>query len=83
MHNSSGFSKPQLNATRAQMVETCFSDILLVGLAKADEELFVIRDDRFAITYHRELCGKVMTVSILEDVSGLGFKCKKVLLRVP
>jgi len=96
--------KPQLNATRAQMAEMGLSDIPLVGLAKADEELFVTWDDepvvlpsgsaalylvknvrdeahRFAITYHRELRGKAMTVSILEDVPGLGPKRRKLLMR--
>lgn len=96
--------KPQLNATRAQMAELGLSDIPLVGLAKADEELFVTWDDepvvlpsgsealylvknvrdeahRFAITYHREIRGKSMTVSVLDEVAGLGPKRKKLLLK--
>jgi excinuclease ABC subunit C len=42
-----------------------------------------IRDEahRFAITFHRELRGKAMTASILDDVVGLGPKRKKLLLR--
>ncbi|MDR3052278.1 MAG: excinuclease ABC subunit UvrC [Coriobacteriales bacterium] len=42
-----------------------------------------IRDEahRFAITYHRELRGKAMTASALDDVVGLGAKRKKLLLR--
>ncbi|MDR1183712.1 MAG: excinuclease ABC subunit UvrC [Coriobacteriales bacterium] len=42
-----------------------------------------IRDEahRFAITFHRELRGKAMTASILDEVVGLGPKRKKLLLR--
>jgi excinuclease ABC subunit C len=42
-----------------------------------------IRDEahRFAITFHRELRGKAMTASVLDDVTGLGPKRKKLLLR--
>ena len=42
-----------------------------------------IRDEahRFAITFHRELRGKAMTASILDDVTGLGPKRKKALLK--
>ncbi|NTU88362.1 MAG: excinuclease ABC subunit UvrC [Actinobacteria bacterium] len=42
-----------------------------------------VRDEahRFAITFHREVRGKAMTVSILDDVEGLGPKRKKTLLR--
>jgi excinuclease ABC subunit C len=96
--------KPQLNATRAQLAAMGLSDIPLVGLAKADEELFVtwdeapvvlpsgsaglylvksIRDEahRFAITYHRELRGKAMTVSLLDTIDGVGPTRRKALLR--
>jgi excinuclease ABC subunit C len=96
--------KPQLNATRDQLAAMGLSDIPLVGLAKADEELFVtwgdepvilpsgsaalylvknIRDEahRFAVTFHRELRGKAMTASILDEVEGLGPKRKKLLLK--
>lgn len=42
-----------------------------------------IRDEahRFAITYHRELRGKAMTASILDEVEGVGPKTKKALLK--
>jgi excinuclease ABC subunit C len=42
-----------------------------------------IRDEahRFAITFHRELRGKGMTASILDDVEGLGPKRRKLLRR--
>ncbi len=96
--------KPQLNAVRAQLAEMGLEDIPLVGLAKADEELFVtwsdepvylplgssalylikhVRDEahRFAITYHRQLRGKGMTASVLDSVTGLGPKRKKLLLK--
>lgn len=43
-----------------------------------------IRDEahRFAITFHRELRGKSMLVSELDDIYGLGTKKKKELLKV-
>lgn len=42
-----------------------------------------VRDEahRFAITYHRELRGKGMTASILDDVAGLGPVRKKALMK--
>ncbi len=42
-----------------------------------------VRDEahRFAITYHRELRGKAMTASILDDIPGIGPKRKKALIR--
>ncbi len=42
-----------------------------------------VRDEahRFAIEYHRQLRGKAMTASVLDDVTGLGPKRKKALLR--
>ncbi|MDO9108850.1 MAG: helix-hairpin-helix domain-containing protein, partial [Coriobacteriia bacterium] len=41
-----------------------------------------IRDEahRFAIEYHRELRGKAMTASVLDDIAGVGPKRKKLLL---
>jgi excinuclease ABC subunit C len=42
-----------------------------------------VRDEahRFAITYHRELRGKAMTASELDDIDGVGPKRKKTLLK--
>ena len=42
-----------------------------------------VRDEahRFAITFHRELRGKAMTTSILDEVIGMGPKRKKALLK--
>jgi excinuclease ABC subunit C len=96
--------KPQLSAAKAVLAELGITDIPLVGLAKREEELFVvwadepvvlpagapslylvkrIRDEahRFAITYHRELRGKAMTASVLDDIEGVGPKRKKALLK--
>ena len=93
--------KPQLNAARKQLAELGV-DIPMAGLAKSDEELFVVWDEspvvlpsgsaslylvkqvrdeahRFAITFHRELRGKAMTVSILDEIEGVGPTRKKAL----
>jgi excinuclease ABC subunit C len=42
-----------------------------------------VRDEahRFAIEYHRQLRGKAMTASVLDDITGLGPKRKKALLK--
>lgn len=42
-----------------------------------------VRDEahRFAITFHRELRGKAMTASILDEIEGVGPKRKKALLK--
>ena len=42
-----------------------------------------VRDEahRFAIEYHRELRGKAMTASVLDDIPGVGPKRKKALLK--
>lgn len=42
-----------------------------------------VRDEahRFAITYHRELRGKAMTASVLDDIPGVGPTRKKALLK--
>lgn len=42
-----------------------------------------VRDEshRFAITFHRELRGKAMTVSILDEIPGVGAKRKKALMK--
>lgn len=42
-----------------------------------------VRDEahRFAIEYHRQLRGKAMTASVLDDITGLGPKRKKLLIK--
>ena len=42
-----------------------------------------VRDEahRFAIEYHRQLRGKAMTASVLDDITGLGPKRKKALIK--
>lgn len=95
--------KPQLNAAAKQLKELGV-DIPMAGLAKSDEELFVLWDDypvvlpsgsaslylvkrvrdeahRFAITYHRELRAKAMTVSILDEIPGVGPARKKAITK--
>jgi excinuclease ABC subunit C len=57
-----------------------------VRIARQSEALYLlqrIRDEahRFAITYHRELRGKRMTKSVLDDVPGLGPVRKKRLVK--
>ena len=57
-----------------------------VRIPKGRESLYLlqrIRDEahRFAITYHRQLRGKRMIDSVLDDVTGIGSKRKKVLIR--
>jgi excinuclease ABC subunit C len=69
-----------------------FEEIYLPGRAdpiripRTSEALYLlqqIRDEahRFAITYHRNLRGKRMTVSVLDDIPGLGPGRKKRLVR--
>jgi excinuclease ABC subunit C len=57
-----------------------------VGVRRQSEALFLlqrIRDEahRFANTFHRELRGKRMTKSVLDDVAGLGPTRKKRLVK--
>jgi excinuclease ABC subunit C len=57
-----------------------------VRLPRQSEALYLlqrIRDEahRFAITYHRQLRGKRMTRSVLDDVPGLGPVRRKRLLK--
>jgi excinuclease ABC subunit C len=57
-----------------------------VRLPRQSESLYLlqrIRDEahRFAITYHRQLRGKRMTVSVLDGVPGLGETRKKRLVK--
>lgn len=57
-----------------------------IRLAPGSEGLHLvkrIRDEahRFALAYHRELRGKAMTRSVLDDIPGVGPKTKRKLLR--
>lgn len=57
-----------------------------VEVPRGSEALFLlqrIRDEshRFAISYHRQLRGKRMTTSVLDDVPGLGEKRKQRLIK--
>jgi excinuclease ABC subunit C len=57
-----------------------------VHIPRDSEALYLlqqVRDEahRFAITYHRQLRGKKMTLSVLDDVPGLGPTRKKRLLK--
>jgi excinuclease ABC subunit C len=57
-----------------------------IVLSRSSEALFMlqrIRDEshRFAITYHRQLRNKRMTVSVLDDIPGLGPSRKKRLIK--
>jgi len=69
-----------------------FEEVFVPGMADAiriprqSEALYLlqrIRDEahRFAITYHRQLRGKRMTTSVLDDVPGLGPTRRKRLLK--
>ena len=69
-----------------------FEEVYLPGqsepirISRTSESLYLlqkIRDEahRFAITFHRELRGKRMTKSIVDDVAGLGPARKKRLLK--
>jgi excinuclease ABC subunit C len=57
-----------------------------IRIPRTSEGLYLlqtIRDEahRFAITYHRQLRGKRMTVSVLDDIPGLGPARKKRLIK--
>src|SRR5207302_875005 len=57
-----------------------------IRIPRQSESLYLlqrIRDEahRFAITYHRQLRGKRMTVSVLDDVPGLGPSRRKRLIK--
>lgn len=61
-------------------------DEMPVVLPSGSASLYLVkrvRDEahRFAITFHRELRGKAMTVSILDEVPGVGEKRKRALRR--
>jgi len=57
--------------------------ILLARNSKALHLIQRIRDEahRFAITYHRNIRGKAMKASVLNDVPGIGAKRKKALIK--
>lgn len=72
-------------AKREEELWTDWSDAPII-LPNGSASLYLvkqIRDEahRFAIEYHRLLRGKAMTVSILDEVSGLGPKRRKALLK--
>ena len=57
-----------------------------IRIPRTSEALYLlqrIRDEahRFAITYHRQLRGKRMTASVLDDIPGLGPARKKRLVK--
>ena len=57
-----------------------------IRIPRQSEALYLlqrVRDEahRFAITYHRELRGKRMTASVLDDVPGLGPTRRKRLVK--
>jgi excinuclease ABC subunit C len=57
-----------------------------IRISRSSESLYLlqrIRDEahRFAITYHRQLRGRRMTASVLDDIAGLGPARRKRLLR--
>jgi excinuclease ABC subunit C len=57
-----------------------------IRISRTSEALYLlqrIRDEahRFAITYHRQLRGKRMTASVLDDIAGLGPARRKRLLK--
>ncbi|HSS08984.1 MAG TPA: excinuclease ABC subunit C, partial [Acidimicrobiales bacterium] len=69
-----------------------FEEVFLPGqadpvrISRTSEALYLlqrIRDEahRFAITYHRQLRGRRMTTSVLDDVAGLGPARRKRLLK--
>ena len=58
----------------------------IVPLDRNSQEFYLlqrIQDEvhRFAITFHRQLRGKSMIQSILDDIPGVGEKRKKLLLK--
>ncbi|MCL2526359.1 MAG: excinuclease ABC subunit UvrC [Coriobacteriia bacterium] len=72
-------------AKREEELWTSWSDEAIV-LADGSPSLYLvkrIRDEahRFAIEYHRKLRAKAMTASILDEVSGIGPKRRKALIR--
>ena len=83
-----GLSDKIPTASLAKQFEEVYlpGDSTPVILPRQSEALFMlqrIRDEshRFAITYHRQLRDKRMTVSVLDDIPGLGPTRKKRLLK--
>ena len=73
-------------AKRDEELFVTWQDTGPVVLPSGSASLYLVkqvRDEahRFAITFHRELRGKGMTASILDDVEGLGPVRKKALMR--
>jgi len=70
-----------------QTADLLFGDPLqVVPLAKNSAEFYLlqrIQDEvhRFAITFHRQLRGKSMFQSLLDDIPGIGEKRKKLLIK--
>jgi len=63
------------------------SPLEIITLARNSQEFYLlqrIQDEvhRFAITFHRQLRGKTVFQSILDDIPGIGEKRKKSLLKV-
>ena len=72
-------------AKREEEVWVTWSDEPIV-LPAGSPSLYLmkrVRDEahRFAIEYHRQLRGKAMTASVLDDITGVGPKRKRALLR--
>lgn len=73
-------------AKRDEELFVPWQDLEPIVLPAGSPSLYLVkqvRDEahRFAITFHRELRGKGMTASILDDVAGMGPVRKKALLR--
>jgi len=73
-------------AKRDEELFVTWQDTGPVVLPSGSASLYLVkqvRDEahRFAITFHRELRGKGMTASILDDVEGLGPVRKKALMK--
>jgi len=72
-------------AKREEELFVAWSDEPVV-LPNGSPSLFLVkrvRDEahRFAITYHRELRGRAMTASVLDEIEGVGPKRKKALVK--
>ncbi|WP_062355318.1 excinuclease ABC subunit UvrC [Bacillus kwashiorkori] len=70
-----------------QTADLLFGEPLgIIPLSRSSQEFYLlqrIQDEvhRFAITFHRQLRGKSMFQSILDDIPGIGEKRKKLLLK--